>query len=411
MNETVSPYIRIKTYFKDSGEIIDILYTSSVFRMDNPYKKTHAYYIGLVNIIKGIYDLRKHTNKNIILRLYIDKNMMYPNMHHQLIQDELIDTWIPLFKKMHKIKWIQLATYNAPLFLDKNKIYHISTFGTIIRLLPIFEQNTINNIKTIVNIDIDSTASLIIMSNDISEVVTKDNIDFSYMSFQHDTTRDRVKHYNIFKYYPIKHTAALGLCVFKTRLPISLLNEFLYNFINFKNANNEFKSYIITRIKEIKNIDEIDETQLTIQDLIFYGCDEFFLHDYIIKYMLDKQYLITYTLIPKPLRLLSLLKRDYLKHQQQHIDYMMKHLPFKRFNQMLAIIYNIDQKINPDQQFISLFKKIAVRLMQLIKTDLFIQDIDNLPQIERNVTHTVMKQYLEDNATYIQFNQKLILVQ
>ena len=110
----------------------------------------------------------------------------------------------------------------------------------------------------------------------MNEIANKEQVDFSYMSFQHDILRDRVKHYNIFKHYNIKYTVTLAMCIFKTRFPISILNDFLHKFVDLENAGDEFKSYILTRIKEIKgNSTEVQEDQLTMQDLIFYGCDEF----------------------------------------------------------------------------------------------------------------------------------------
>ena len=53
-------YIKIKNFYRENDDI-DILYTSSVFRMNNPYKNTDQYYIGLINVIRGIYNLRKKT--------------------------------------------------------------------------------------------------------------------------------------------------------------------------------------------------------------------------------------------------------------------------------------------------------------------------------------------------------------
>lgn len=407
MNDS-SQFIKIKKYFVENDNKIDILYTASIFRMKTPYKSGHKYYVGLINIVRGIYNLRKRTNKNVYLRLYIDKNMMYPFKHDHSIKSELEKKWIPLFKKMHKIKWIQLVTYYAPLFLEDNKIYHISTFGTIVRLLPIFE-NTLNKIDSIINVDIDSTEETIRMSNYMNDDAINNNVDFSYITFQNDTMRDRVVHYDIFKHYPIKYTIIMALCVFRTRFPISILNNFLKNFINFKEADSEFKIYIFETLKKMRKVDNLDINKLTLQDIIFYGCDEFFMNDYVFKYMLDQHYNITYTLIPNPLRLLSLLKHDYLTHQQQHIDFMMRHFSFKRYNQMLEIVYYVDRKNNPNQSFISLFKKIVLRLIKLIKTDLFLQDINELPNDEKQLLHKIINQYIEDNVTYIQFNQKLIL--
>jgi len=123
---------------KKNNSNIDItkkyLLSTSFFYLKKSYKSSQRYIDGILKIIEFV-----EQNKFYILRIYYDES---------IFQNE---KYTELFDKIKTNKFVELYEYSCVGFIE-SKPFHIGTFGTLLRFLPLFENS---NYEVIYILDID----------------------------------------------------------------------------------------------------------------------------------------------------------------------------------------------------------------------------------------------------------------
>lgn len=125
----------------------------SAFVVERSYKSIEGY----INGLDKLQELLDILNNNFYLYVFHDKTIEETKHYNPKINELVRNKWIPLLEKLKQNPRVILVRYDYPKFKSPtNSFYHISTFGTMIRFLPLFEGN-----------------SNIVMVNDIDEVTSE----------------------------------------------------------------------------------------------------------------------------------------------------------------------------------------------------------------------------------------------
>jgi hypothetical protein len=101
------------------------LLSTSFFYLEKSYKSSQRYIDGILKIIEFI-----EQNKYYVLRIYYDKSIFKNPKYTEL------------FDKMKNNNLVELCEYSCSQFVQsKQKPFHIGTFGTLLRFLPLFEKS------------------------------------------------------------------------------------------------------------------------------------------------------------------------------------------------------------------------------------------------------------------------------
>ena len=99
------------------------LLSTSFFYLEKSYKSSQRYIDGILKIIEFV-----EQNEFYILRIYHDKSI-FENIKYT-----------ELFNKIKTNKLVELYEYSCSQFIH-TKPFHIGTFGTLLRFLPLFEKS------------------------------------------------------------------------------------------------------------------------------------------------------------------------------------------------------------------------------------------------------------------------------
>ena len=282
-----------------------------IFKMIGPYRSFDKYINYLKNLINNFYDKAK--NEDFDMRVYFDnscKNDIKP----------LIE----------KYKYIEFYKYNyQPLRIGE---FHNGTFGSIIRLLPIFKKDDISY-KYVWLDDIDIT-----------------NLDFTLM--------------NIFKNKSINTLTSSMFCYSKPwtnnkynlnfpiitdiKLDINILNKYLNDIVN-----NKYKD-VIDKILTYRN----DRYKYDYDIKFPYGMDEYFTNNIIYKDLTKNAYTIYDYNITRMLKkiLLSNIIKD--KRNNEIINELLK------LNDILWKTNNLKIKNEIINTYMKLINKIGLKALK-----------------------------------------------
>jgi hypothetical protein len=112
--------------------LYDIIISASLFKMKNSYRDFNIYINDLLKWIKYI-------PKRSYLRLYVDNTVLSSTLFNTLLDDD-------------KYPDLEIILYECEEFMDSEG-YHDGTFGSIIRLIPLFQKP--KNVKYIWVTDLD----------------------------------------------------------------------------------------------------------------------------------------------------------------------------------------------------------------------------------------------------------------
>lgn len=102
------------------------LLSTSFFYLEQSYKLSVRYTDRILKIIKFVEE-----NKNYILRIYYDETIF------------LDDKYTNLCEKIKLNPKVELCEYSCSNF-NLSKLFHIGTFGTLLRFLPLFVKSYFN---------------------------------------------------------------------------------------------------------------------------------------------------------------------------------------------------------------------------------------------------------------------------
>lgn len=294
--------LQLKKYYVEPLIKYNII-SVSVFKIINSYKDSEIYYQGLRTTVNNF---RRFYRDSFYLRIYYDSSITKELHTDERINKEVREKWKPLIKELKHNPYVQLIKFRYSDF-TKNVIYHDGLFGTLMRLLPLFSDD--NDVTKV-----DNVSSIVISDIDISELrIQKESIKFrtflaSGSKFHFKTVTaygsyDRFSSLDPFVLENIPYLIIASNIISKIRFPIEIFNNFLIGMSNLSNVeyesiNNFIKNARITEGKLDERYKEINELNiLNANNNFVYGIDEFFLNNYVLRYIYDLTIPFSYAIV------------------------------------------------------------------------------------------------------------------
>lgn len=217
------------------------LLSTSFFYLEKSYKSSDKYINGIEKVIEFV-----NQNEFYVLRIYYDKTIF------------LNSKYLELFEKIGTNEQVELCEYTCSTFL-RSSPFHIGTFGTLLRFLPLFEKS---DFEVIFILDIDDSIYEYIKLY-VNDLINS-NKKFYFNILENYGERYLNKFNNKFG-----NTALANIYVKNYRFNIRIFTDFL-NWISKSNKLFKTLEYINKKIPKFKNAtDDIVQT---------YGLDEYFLN-------------------------------------------------------------------------------------------------------------------------------------
>lgn len=227
----------------------------SLFKMKNSYNDFSTYTEGL----KDLMTFLENSNKDFIFRIYFDES----------IDDE--KSWKNTMKEIEKKDYTELVKYECKKLKDGK--FHDGVFGTLIRFLPIFDNEKEKNWKIYTSTDIDFQPCLF---GEFFEIIEK---------FEDSNAKFLIKEPKCYHLKPFlidsgmvsKYSLAILAGAFSSKITFNknLLLNFLLDMMKKGKVYKSFrKSYKSLGLQKSANLEK---------DLFLYGTDEFFLAEVLLK--------------------------------------------------------------------------------------------------------------------------------
>ena len=238
----------------------NILVCSSVFKLKDSYKDWSKYADGIRTILNQIDDeYVKNPDCGIVYRMYYDDSMG---------TEKIID-------EIKQKKYCELVKYNCEPY--KSEGYHYGIFGTLMRFLPMFDSYK-RDWNVYCCVDIDSPLPL---ANIFKFEKSSDQFFFKtkpcyyirkHVNIEGMKTTDRIIASSIFS---------------KIQFDSNIFFNFLTEFINREKPYQVFKKMLLESNYITEDEFENRYNKFEKDNGVVYGLDEFFINDYILRYVID----------------------------------------------------------------------------------------------------------------------------
>jgi hypothetical protein len=324
----------------------------SLFKMRGGGYKDFSHYL---KALKNICEKAKETD-TLFVRLFIDKNIEC---------DEKIMTFL---KKLEKIS---IVVFECSDFVDEG--FHYSTFGTLIRMFPLFDfENNDANITIV--LDSDPSDNLLNSVLDFYRMIKKYDLTDMYISFI-----GRYNHANANKIIPIKHndkTYFIPYCVASRisgckKVPRHILTDFLDLVIKHTKMDVPSEQLYDYKMSE-------KEKEKRCEKNICYGIDEYFINKILFKELIINDlpfcYYVNFSMSGyyyfyhprfydrEVQKMTDLDKNEYTRIFNSYIKRMgLGHISFEKADKLLYVDDITDKETTP------FMKKYAKNLTKLFK--------------------------------------------
>ena len=248
--------------FEFNPNIKKNIVSACFFKMRKGGYKNFNRYLNGINIL---YDVINETLPNFSLRLFIDMS---------IYNDKTI------MNILYKLKKIEIVLFCCKLY-ERENIYHLGTFGTMLRAFPLFDfPNNDSNRVIIVDIDVteDKKHNTLVGYTNLIKYYTDEELDKLYI-FGYGKpymVLNNNKKYIIDNKY-IKPYFIIDKIIGFKKIPKKIIIEFLYNIQKTKEI---YSTYHINKNDKTKKCDEY----------ICFGIDEYLINEIVIPYLLIKKY-------------------------------------------------------------------------------------------------------------------------
>jgi len=293
-----------------------------MFIMQKSYKDIQTYIDGLQ------YTLDNFTKylPDFYLRIYYDASVE---------QDENL---ISLFKEARQHEKVQLVKFVHPWFANKQG-YHLGTFGTIVRLYPLFD-NAEPNLKTVLIGDVDYNDGMFPYWQNTYKFFKKSRSQVHMFARDCNQLNERVK--KIVDYLNISISPFLNSFWTKIRFPSIIMDTFLKclhdeTHFDSKEGCEEVKLFLTkTDFDKVKKANRMDKQRM------MYGVDEICLL-ILVKHVINNSIPYSYHVFPD---LLIPFRDAYandskLINTQEHKD-IIKQMMKKYYNHHKSTHYNFN---------------------------------------------------------------------
>lgn len=330
-----------------------------VFVMKKGYKKNDIYSDGLQYTIQNI----KKFLPDFYLRVYYDSSIEQDDKLVQIINDA---------KKNSKV---QLVKFHHPWFVGDNG-YHLGTFGTIVRLFPLFS-NDEPNLKTIFVTDIDYNEGMLPFWRTTYNVFKNSKSQVHMFARECNHLNERVK--NIVKHLDLNISPFLNFFWSKVRFPSKMLDTFLkcLHRDNMKRGDcQEIDIFSKTDFSKVKKANKMDKQKM------MYGIDEICLL-MIVKYIIKNKIPYSYHTFPDLLipfrdayavdsKLVNTAEHKELIMKMMKSYYNHKQTPQQNFNTMYMLLNTYDNYFFPlTGKKLKMFVSLTNQVKNVYKTILY----------------------------------------
>jgi hypothetical protein len=260
-------------YIGDEPNKDSIIFSCSLFKLNDMYRDITVYVDGLRALIDYIDKLNRKTDLDIYLFLYYDNSV------------DNDSKFVKIKNYCAILPFIRLCKYECPSFI-KNSL-HLGVFGTFVRFLPFFEEKYKQNLKHIVDIDLSESEKNYYFKYALPKVVKSSNKCIVFQKIGYEW-----KYANQYKNKFIDGTCIANIFLKNMCLPIHLLTNFIEK---LRDNNSKLRKTVenmlqkreeqqITKGDVLKNID-INRYKNP-GHLFIYGVDELFVNVYVLNYII-----------------------------------------------------------------------------------------------------------------------------
>lgn len=331
------------------------------FVMKKGYKNNDIYSNGLKYTINNF----SRFLPDFFLRIYYDSSV------------EQDGNFMSVLKDAKKNKKVQLVKFHHPWFVDENG-YHLGTFGTIVRLFPLFT-NDEPNLNTIFITDIDYNEGMLPFWHKTYMFFRNSKSQVHMFARECNHLNERVR--NIVKYLDINISPFLNFFWSKVRFPSNILDTFLKCLHDGKNINvnkgcQEIDIFSKTDFSKVKKANKMDKQK------VMYGIDEVCLL-MIVKYVVDTKTPYSYHIFPDlliPFRDAYAVEHQLVKTQEHKeiitkmmgMYYNYKQTPQQNFNTMYLLLNTYDSYFLPlTKDRLKMFMYLTNNVRKVYKTILY----------------------------------------
>ena len=222
-----------------------------VFQMKQPYKKVDTYIQGL----KYTAETLPKTLPNFYLRVYYDNSVLSN------------PKWKNVLTHIQKNPKVQLVKFEHPWFVD-NDGYHQGTFGTLVRLYPLFSKDE-TNLDIVLIGDVDFNNGMFSYWKNIYKVFKKSKSQVHMYERRCNHLVERV--IRIVKHLNLPFSPYLNSFWSKIRFPYELLDNFLQclHSLHGKDVCKEIDMFVNeTDYTKVKKANQMEKQK------VMYGIDE-----------------------------------------------------------------------------------------------------------------------------------------
>lgn len=270
-------FIQLKKYYKDPSDKVNII-SVSAFLLKNSYKNIDLYYYGLNDLVESVPEYFP----NFYLRIYFDSSLTKPKHEDEKLNEFILTKWKPFLEKIKLYSYIQLVKFTSNEFKN-NDFRHIGLFGTLIRLIPLFDYAD-NMTNIVIVMDIDVTKIIIEEKSKTFNLFMNSSSKFHFMTryCYHISPRFvNVEQYLQEKYKPtIKLRIQAGSVISKIKFPKYIFDDFINCLLH---PEKNICKYI-EAFKYSETSSSSDSSASNSLDIILsYGIDEFFFNSVFLK--------------------------------------------------------------------------------------------------------------------------------
>jgi hypothetical protein len=351
-----------------------------IFQMKKSYKSSYTY-------ISGLKYTLDHLSKNLpgfFLRVYYDHSI------------EKNKQWMSVLNKLKLHKKVQLVKFHHKWFIDSDG-YHLGTFGTIVRLVPLFEKE--QNLKMVLIGDVDYNEYMLPYWNKTYKSFRNSQSQVHMFERNCNHLSERVK--KIVSLYKLPFSPFLNSFWSKVTFPKDMLDNFLTCIYNVEIQHNDVRCEDIKLFTNNTDYSKVKKAIKMEQQQFMYGIDEICLLR-LLKYVIDKKVQYSYHSFPDlllPFKEIYTIDSELVnttKHTQLIKDIMGKYynkdlLPLKNFNTLYTVLNNFSTYLAPlkkeEDMIAYLTHRIKSVYTQLLQKDIYKQynlDFDSLRCVSGN---------------------------
>ena len=277
----------------------------SLFKMKNSYKDFSEYTEGLLELLKFFDNI----DKDIVFRIYFDESL-----------DEE-KSWINIMEEIRERNYTELVKYECKKL--KEGKFHDGVFGTLIRFLPLFDNEKEKDWEMYSSLDVDFENFFLKELVKTTDYFKKSKQDFFIKLPKCYYLRPFLINLDMVKKYSL---AVLGGS-FSSKITFNknLLLNFLLDIMKQGKIYQKFKD-------NYKSLGKAKEGNLS-NDLFLYGIDEFFLSEILLKNLqkrkisiLKYNWYISYTSLIVQIRKLNNNFKDLNQEQKQRWKKLLKNV-------------------------------------------------------------------------------------